>query len=455
MTNGLFKRKVLTDLMHWKEDPQRKPLVIRGARQVGKSSVVRLFSRQYRRYAELNLEKTAHAALFRGGLSVTELIQAIQLECSVPAGKEPWLLFLDEIQEVPEAVAILRFFYEERPDIHVIAAGSLLETALDAAAISFPVGRVQFLHMRPLNFDEFLVAMEEDAASEVFRTVPVPVFAHARLLTLFHTYALVGGMPEAVLRYRQTGGDLAAVNGVYADLVSAFRDDISKYGRNETMRRVLLHCLATAPFQIGSRITFNGFGGSNYQSREVGEALRTLERAKLLELVYPTVHGQEPLMPDHKKAPRLQFLDAGLVNHVAGLQRQLIGVRDLTSVYRGRLIEQVVGQEIKAMDGRRDVPLVFWVRDKAQAQAEVDFLLQTDAGVIPVEAKSGATGKLRSLHEFIARNGARLAVRLYAGEYVEHPIQVADSTCLLINIPYYAAGFIPQYIKKSGHPGIE
>ena len=447
MTKELFKRQALGDLQRWKADLARKPLVIRGARQVGKSSLVRLFSKEYRRYAELNLEKPVHAALFRRGLSLTELVQAIQLECRLPTGNEPWLLCLDEIQEVPDAVAILRFFYEERPDIHVIAAGSLLETAMDAAAISFPVGRVQFLHMRPLCFEEFLVVMGESAAAEAWRTVPVPAFAHARLLALFHTYALTGGMPEAVLRYRQTQGDLAAVNEVYADLIAAFRDDISKYGRNDTMRRILLHCLDTAPYQIGSRITFNGFGGSNYQSREVGEALRTLERAKLLELVYPTVHGQEPLMPDHKKSPRLQFLDAGLVNHVAGLQRELIGVRDLTGVYRGRLIEQLVGQEIKATDSRRDVPLVFWVRDKAQANAEVDFLLRTDEGVVPVEAKSGAVGKLRSLHEFLLRNPALIAVRLYAGEYLEHPITVGDRTCLLINIPYYAAGLLPQYIR--------
>ena len=449
MNFKLFSRNALSDLQRWKSDAQRKPLVIRGARQVGKSSLVRLFSGEYRRYAELNLEKPAHAALFRSGLSLTELVQAIQLECKLPSGKEPWLLFVDEIQEVPEAVAMLRFFYEERPDIHVIAAGSLLETALDAAAISFPVGRVQYLYMRPLCFEEFLQVMGEDSAVEAWHTVPVPAFAHRRLLALFHTYALTGGMPEAVLRYRQTGGDLAAVNEVYSDLIAAFRDDIAKYGRNETMRRILLHCLDTAPYQIGSRITFNGFGGSNYQSREVGEALRTLERAKILELVYPTVHGQEPLMPDHKKSPRLQFLDAGLVNHMAGLQRELIGVRDLTGVYRGRLIEQLVGQEIKAGAVRRDVPLVFWVRDKAQSSAEVDFLFRTDQGVIPVEAKSGVVGKLRSLREYLVRNQPRLAVRLYAGEYQEHPIEVGSIKCRLINIPYYASRLIPQYIAKT------
>jgi predicted AAA+ superfamily ATPase len=448
VTNSLFPRSPIDDLRRWRNDPNRKPLVIRGARQVGKSCLVRLFAREFPRYAELNLEKPSHAALFRRGLTLPDLIQTILLECQVPAGPAPLLLFLDEIQEVPEAVALLRFFQEERPDLHVIAAGSLLETALEAAAVPFPVGRVQYLYVRPLTFAEFLAVMGEDAAREALLTVPAPAFAHARLLTLFHTYALIGGMPEAVLRYRGSGGDLQEVNRVYADLLAAFRDDIPKYGRNETQRRLLLHGLESAPFVAGSRVTFQGFGGSGYRSREMGEALRTLARARLLELVYPTVQGEAPLMPDLRKAPRLQFLDVGLVNHMAGLQRQLIGIRDLSDVYRGRLIEQIVGQELKSVDARADHPLSFWVRDKAQSQAEVDFLLQTAIGVVPVEAKAGSAGKLRSLHSYLSRYPASLAVRVYAGMYQSHPIQVGEKTCRLINVPYYAAGLILRYIAE-------
>jgi uncharacterized protein len=276
--------------------------------------------------------------------------------------------------------------------------------------------------------------------------VPSPAFAHERLLSLFHAYALLGGMPEAVVHYRETGGDLVAVNRVYADLFSAFRDDVLKYGRNETMRRVLLHCLDAAPYEAGARVKFHGFGGSNYRSREVGEALRTLERAMLLELVYPTVQGEEPLMPDRKKSPRLHFLDVGLVNHRAGLQRQLIGTRDLTDLYRGRLIEQIVGQELKTADARTDKPLCFWVRDKAQSHAEVDFLLRSEAGVIPVEAKSGAAGKLRSLHAFMARSPSNTAVRLYPGQYSGQTIDHAGRTYELLNVPYYAAARIGQYL---------
>ena len=450
MTDMSFDRDALGVLEAWRDGESRKPLVVRGARQVGKSWLVRRFAQGYRRYAELNLEKRSHGELFRQGLSVDQLVQAIQLERAVPPGSEPLLIFLDEIQEVPEAVAMLRYFQEERPDVHVVAAGSLLEVGMAAAAISFPVGRVQYLYVRPLSFREFLGAMQESAARDALASAPLPEFAHGRLLALFHQYALVGGMPEAVAAYVRSGGDLVAANQIYADLFATFRDDIQKYGRNETLRRALLHGLDSAPFEAGSRISFHGFGGSAFRSREMGEALRTLERAMLLDLVYPTVQGCAPLLPDLKKSPRLHFLDVGMVNHRAGIQRQLIGVRDLADLYRGRLIEQVVGQELRTLGAREDVPLCFWVRDKPQSQAEVDFLLRTADGVVPVETKSGAAGKLRSLHEYIKRYRPARAVRLYAGRYVRHPITVADTTCELVNIPYYAAASIERHLEAEG-----
>lgn len=444
----IFVRDAELELAHWKDANDRKPLVIRGARQVGKTSLVRAFaaSRAWR-FAELNLERSAHADIFRRGLSLEETVQSILLECRVPPGAAPLLLFLDEIQAVPEAVAQLRFFQEERPDIRVIAAGSLMEAAMDAANISFPVGRVQFLHLRPMTFAEFLSAIGDAPLRDALMQVPAPAHAHDTLLKRFHQYTLIGGMPEAVARYVASGGDLAEVNQVYADLFAAFRDDIPKYGRNETIRRVLLHCLDSAPYEAGSRVTLHGFGGSAYRSREVGEALRTLERAMLLELVYPTVACGEPLMPDHRKSPRLQFLDVGLVNHRAGLQRQLIGIRDLTDLHRGRLIEQIIGQELKATATRTDVPLRFWVRDKARSQAELDYVLSTESGVVPVEAKSGAEGKLRSLHQFMSQSGAPLAVRLYPGLPSCHDVAFANATYRLVNIPYYAAGIIPRYVQ--------
>lgn len=448
MTKNFFKRKALDDLMVWLTSSTRKPLVIRGARQVGKTSLVRGFAAGIKcRFVELNLERPSHAAIFRSNMSVKDIINRIFLECRVPVGDAPLLLFIDEIQEVPEAVAMLRFFYDEHPEISLIAAGSLLEVALSAAAISFPVGRVEFLYLRPMSFAEFLQATGDDLLCDALHEVPVPPYAHELLLKRFHKYALIGGMPEAVVRYVSADGNFESVNQVFADLFTAFCDDIPKYGRNETMRRILLHSLESAPYEAGSRITFHGFGGSNYRSREAGEALRTLERAMLLELVYPTVALGLPLMPDQRKAPRLHFLDVGLANYRAGLQSYLIGMQDLSDVHRGRLVEQVIGQELKASTTRSNFPLCFWVRDKAQSQAELDFIFATEQGIVPVEVKSGAAGKLRSLHQFMRLSSTQTAVRLYAGPPACHNVSLEGSNYKLVNIPYYAASLIPEYLK--------
>lgn len=447
MTRELYRRDALQVLEKWSEAPERKPLVIRGARQVGKSCLVEMFARRYSRRAILNLERPSHAELFRKKLDLHELLQSILLECSVPPGAEPLLVFIDEIQEVPEAVAMLRFFMEERPDIHVIAAGSLLEIAIERAHISFPVGRVQYLYLRPFTFREFVDAMGIPGLLDALSEVPVPVFAHGKLLELFHMYACVGGMPEAVSTYISSGMDITATNLVYADLFASFHDDIGKYGRNETMKRVLLHVCDHAPFDAGSRIKFNGFGGSNYRSREVGEALRQLEGAMLVELVYPSTAVKEPLEPAKRKSPRLHFLDTGLVSHRAGLQKDLLAPVDLTDRHRGRVIEQIVGQELKALKMREDVKLVFWVREKAQANAEVDCLLRTRNGIVPLEAKAGASGKLRSLHQYMARSKSSLAVRLYAGEYSWHDVSHEGVSYRLINVPYYTIGTIEEHIE--------
>jgi predicted AAA+ superfamily ATPase len=325
----------------------------------------------------------------------------------------------------------------------------LLEVAIEAANISFPVGRVQYLYLRPFTFREFLGALQESNALEALSRIPVPAYAHSKLLRLFNIYSCVGGMPEAVCSYVESGGDLSSVNLVYSDLFAAFRDDIGKYGRNETLKRVLLHVFDSAPQFSGSRITFHGFGGSNYRSREVSEAFRSLERAMILDLVYPTTDFQEPLQPSRRKSPRLQFLDTGLVSQHAGLQRELLGAKDLSARHRGCLIEQLVGQEIKSTSLRVDTHLSFWVREKAQASAEVDFLIGTQRGIVPVEAKAGAAGKLRSLHQFMQRSKKRLAVRLYAGTAAKQNIELSNHSYTLLNVPYYAAGFLQEYVDAA------
>ena len=445
MANPAFQRTILHDLNAWKSSSQRKPLVIRGARQVGKTTVVKQFGQAFDTFVYLNLELPADRRLFDGQLSPEATVQRIFLEKKT-LRRGQTLVFMDEIQQSPAAVAMLRYFYEQFPDLFVVGAGSLLEIMMDTYKISFPVGRVEYRYLFPLSFEEFLSALGEDEALQLFSAVPVPEWALSRLFELFHLYALIGGMPEVVDRYREHP-DVSALVPVFQGLLTAYTDDVSKYARNATEVTVIRHVIETAAYEAGKRITFERFGNSAYKSREVGNALRTLERAMLLYLRYPATATQPPLIPDLKRKPRLQMVDTGLLNYAAGLQAQYFGVQDLNCLYKGILSEHVVAQELMAASSAQLKKPDFWVRELKQSQAEVDFILPWKARLVPVELKSGKTGTLRSLHSFIDGSGCTIAVRLYAGaprwESARTP---AGTPFRLLNLPYFMASRIQEYL---------
>ena len=442
----MFPRDLLPKLSQWAASENRKPLVIRGARQVGKTVTVKMFGKRFENFIYLNIDIPGEADIFRRGLPVQDTFQAILLKTRRSLVKGKTLLFLDEVQNCPEAVESLRYFHEDLPQIHVIAAGSLLEIALHDKQISFPVGRVQQHFQYPLSFREFLIAMGAEEAAKAFDTVPVKPYATVGLMDFFHRYALIGGMPEVIAGYAMEN-DVTTLNGIYDSLLISYQDDVGKYARNATMSTVLRHCIETAPFSAGRRITFAGFGESNYRSREVGEALRTLQRALLIHLIYPSTSIDIPIIPDLKKAPRLQMLDTGLLNYFVGLQEQFFHQDDLHAIYKGMIAEHIVGQELIAAASNTRKKQCFWVREKSQAQAEVDFLVQYKGLVVPVEVKSGKTGRLRSLFQFMDRCPHPYAVRLYAG-----PLEIQQAKTLtgkkffLLNMPYFLASLIQQYL---------
>lgn len=445
----MFSRKILSDLNAWANQKAPKPLILRGARQVGKTTAVELLADDFQVFIRLNLEKEQDAAHFRRKLPVKELIQSVCLAKNVRIVPGRTLFFLDEIQNVPEAVTMLRYLYEDlASEVHVIAAGSLLETMLGAKQISFPVGRVQYMFLHPLTFEEYLRAIGEHAALEAYLKIPFENFAHATLLKLYHQYALVGGMPEAVATYAQSR-DVVALSPIYQSLMTAYQEDVVKYARSETSAQVIRHAIESAPFEAGSRIKFQGFGRSNYQSREIGEALRTLERAMLLKLVYPTTAVAPPAMADRKKAPRLQFLDTGLVNYRAGLQGDFFKYDDLHAFHQGRIAEHIVGQELLAAGIRDHAPLAFWVKEKKQSSAEVDFLIPHRNLLIPVEVKAGKTGTLRSLHQFVDQADHGFAVRLYAGPLQTEKARTPQGKPFtLLNLPYFLTGLLLRYVQQ-------
>jgi predicted AAA+ superfamily ATPase len=444
----MFYRNAITELRKWASMEDRKPLILRGARQVGKTTAVDMFAKDFDLYMSLDLEKKEEAALFNKNLSVEELIQAIFFIKNVSYSKnKKILLFIDEIQNSPSAVAMMRYFYESPKNLYVIGAGSLLETMMGDKQVSYPVGRVRFLFMYPLTFREFLLAIEEEAAVKLYNQVPLPEYTFSKLMKLFHTYTLVGGMPEVVKKYIKNE-DIVGLKPVYQGLLTAYLDDVSKYARTPAMEEVLRHAIETAPFEAGKRIKFHGFGQSNYKSREMGEALRTLERIMLLYLLYPSTSAEPPAMPDKKKSPRLQFLDTGLLNYTVGLQGYFFEYNDLHSFYQGRLAEHIVGQELAAMDMNSDKKNSFWVREQKQSNAELDFILPYKHYIVPLEVKAGKTGSLRSLHQFLDQANHPYAIRLYSG-----PLQVTKTSTpagkpyKLLDLPYFLAGKIYDYMQ--------
>ena len=442
----MFNRLIIKELEQWAVQPSRKPLVIRGARQVGKTTMVNQFAAQFDQYIYLNLELAEDKAPFKAFTTIETLVQTLFFLKNKKLNiKNRTLLFIDEIQEVPEALNILRYFYEMEPGIAVIAAGSMLETLFNKN-ISFPVGRVAYKVMRPVCFPEFLAAIGETAALQQVQNVPVALFAHSKLLQLFHTYALIGGMPEIVNHYAQHK-DLTALGPIYDSLISSYLDDVEKYAGTASQVLHIRHVIRSSFLLAGKRIKFEGFGNSSYRSREMGEALRTVEKALLLQLVYPNTGAILPLLPDIKKSPRLQVLDTGMLNYFAGIQKEILGTTNLNSVYQGAMVEHLVGQEILAFQYLSLASLHFWVREKKDSSAEVDYLFPFDGKLIPVEVKSGTEGKLKSLHIFMDMAPHTMAVRFYAGE-----MSITEATTLtgkkyqLLNLPYYLVSQLENYL---------
>jgi len=442
----MFNRLILKDLEEWAKRSNRKPLILRGARQVGKTSVVEMFSNNFEQFISLNLDNPDELSLFRDDRSFADTLVAIFLYKNLPKSQKSILIFIDEIQQSPRAVNLLRYFYEETPDIFVIAAGSLLETLLDTH-ISFPVGRVEYLMLHPCSFPEFLIACKEDVSLLILKEKPFPDFAHDKLLKLFRTYTLIGGMPEILSEFSKTN-DIVTVSRVFDSLIVSYLDDVEKYARNESMSRVIRYLIRQTYYFASSRITFQGFGNSGYKSREVSEAFDVLQKAMLLHLVYPTMTIRLPTQENIKRSPKLQLNDTGMVNYFAKLQKEIFGSQHIDDAYQGKIAEHIVGQELKALGKSPLDKLLFWTREEKHSQAEIDFIRIFEDLIIPIEVKSGATGRLRSLHQFIEMANHNFAIRVYSGTLkAEKASTLKGKDFYLLSLPFYLVHQIDDYIR--------
>ena len=431
----------------WADNPKRKPLVLRGARQVGKTTVVEQFAKEFDTFFHLNLERNIDRRIFEENDSAEDVLTAIYFLKNKLRKNGRTLLFIDEIQNSPKAVALLRYFYEDIPGLYVIAAGSLLETLI-SRKISFPVGRVEYLAMRPCSFSEFLGALGETQLRESLLAVDLPAGIHTHVMKFFNEYALIGGMPEVVASYAEKR-DWVALRKIYDTIIAGYQDDTEKYAKNDTHLNVIRHILLYGWRFAGQRIKFDNFANSNYKSRELGEAFRTLEKAMLLELAYPTTATSLPIMPDVKKSPKLLWVDTGIVNHVAGLQQELFGTQNISDAWRGKIAEHIVAQSMLSCNDSVLARRNFWVREAKNSQAEIDFVQQHRTGLLPVEVKSGDNSKLKSLHLFMEQSSGDVSVRFWNQALTRDTVTLpSGKKYTLLNIPFYYAECLENVLSS-------
>lgn len=441
----MFKRQLLNSLEDWSNKENRKPLIIRGARQVGKTTLVQMFGEQFDQFIELNLEKTEDKNIFEKSDNISEIVKAIFFLKNKSLSNNSTLIFIDEIQNSPKAIKMLRYFFEEYNQFYVIAAGSLLESVLNFNE-SFPVGRVEFLYLHPCSFTEFLMTTQQTGTIEALNEIPFPRQLHSKALKLFSEYSLIGGMPEIINSYAGSK-DTVTLKSIYESLLISYMEDAEKYSKNNYQASVIHNIIRSCFQEAGKRIKYEGFGNTNYKYREIKEALTLLERAMLIKILYPTFSVKLPITISKRKSPKLLTLDTGLINYFSGIQKEFFEKDLLEDVYEGRISEHIVGQELFAISHSQIHQPVFWVREKKQSSAEIDYVIQFENLIIPIEVKYGKAGTLKSLMQFIDMTLHNYAVRVYSGELsVEEFKTITGKKFFLLNLPFYLVGKIYNYL---------
>ncbi len=409
-------RKQLEFLETWLRNKNRKPVIIRGARQVGKSTLVELFAREQQKALRLvNLERHPALSSVFSTKDPQQIIQQLEFLPNMGRVGADSFLFLDEIQAVPEAIPALRYFYEDLPELPVVSAGSLLEFALTDHTFSMPVGRVQYLHMGPMTFSEFLLAVGEERLNDFITHYKlgqtVGEVVHQRLLELLRSYYYVGGMPEAVVVFAETRS-YKSVSEVHNSIIETYRDDFPKYAGTRNLSR-MLNVFNFAARNIGIKIKYSNISTRD-QSITIKKDIELLAMARVISKVIHSHCSGLPLQADvEEKVYKLLFLDVGLMNAICGLDwRSISQMEEIKLVNQGAVAEQFIGQHLQAM--LADSPnreLNYWLREGRSSNAELDFVIALGGDIIPIEVKSGATGSLKSLHQFMGSKPAPVAVR--------------------------------------------
>lgn len=446
-----IQRNIDVELLEWKDNPMRKPLLLRGARQVGKSSAVRHFGKEFQFFAEVNFERHKTVkTFFQGDIDIRLIVQKIAIYINVPIEEGKTLLFLDEIQECPEAIMALRFFKEDYPGLHVIAAGSLLEFTLQELP-TFGVGRIHTLFMYPMTFDEFLNANNENGLISMKKQAdsqhPLDAAFHEKLIEYFRIYLLVGGMPEAVLAFVKTH-NFNQCSHIQEDIILTYEDDFSKYKKRVSpdLLRTTLHGICHQP---GEKITFKQIS-ADYRSSQIREAVRLLTLAGLVIPVIATSGNGIPLDAEaNEKNMKILLLDSGLLLSVLQLEGNLAqhlvelimtgSPQDL--VKKGGLVEMVAGLELLRNKPCVQRQKMFYWEKSGNSIAEIDYLDTFHLKVTPIEIKSGTQGGTKSLWQFMREKRLTEAIRCSFenfGEFTYTDPQADNAERHITIIPLYA-----------------
>lgn len=435
-----MQRKFKKTLLQWKEHPLRIPLIVRGARQVGKTYSIEAFGKQeFKNIITINFEHSPNYAQCFDSLDPFAIIKQIELLSHQKITPGETLLFFDEIQQSPKALQSLRYFKEKHPKQHVIAAGSLLEFAIREEDFSFPVGRIQFAKLYPLSFAEFLSAASGESLNDTLFSYdisnPPPPAIHGHFLEKVKEFFVIGGMPAAVEAFLKTQSYLE-VKYVQKSLWDAFEADFGKYA-SKTHHVYLKKLFDRGPKLIGSQVKYSRIDPElPNPARDIKLAIELLKLAGLLYPIYSTSAGGLPLQAGlNQTIFKLLFLDIGLVEQVMNVDPQH------ADLMTGALAEQFVGQEILAYsDPLLDGHLFFWMREKVGSSAEVDYVISHQGAVFPVEVKAGKTGKLKSLDVFLKEKKAPFGIKIS-----KDPLSWDGK---VLSVPFYMVSHLLRLIEK-------
>ena len=421
-----MKRLIDTELEIWATEKEPKPLLLRGARQVGKTYAVRKLGKRFKHFAELNFDENPEiATFFDGALSAGPIVEKLAAYTHTPIIPGKTLLFLDESQACPRSLAALRYFREQLPSLHVIAAGSLLEFALEEIP-SLGVGRLTSRFMYPMTFTEFLLGIGEAALVDMMNaadfTHPIDEPFHRRLNSLLRTYMTIGGMPEIVAKYVENRDLLSAMN-MLDDLLLVFHDDFAKYRKRVPLSR-LAETFRSVAMQSGGKFVAAHVSRET-KSTAIRDALELLVKAGLVLKTFHSSANGIPLGSEiNETAFKALLADTGLHQRLLGLDlKELVSIDDAAFANKGSLAEVYSALQIASHSSMRHRPeLYYWHRDAPNATAEVDFVMQHGNGVLPVEVKAGLRGSMKSLRLFMAEKHIDIGVRVSLENFATLPV---------------------------------